>query len=315
MATSWPLCNSCSSSSSTPAASNEAATGQSCPQLKLPLLNGTDSSTSNRTSSLSIPQAQKDLCRWRTPVRDKYLIHRVVWFLLNLGLLSAYVQPRLKENPMLPMCLSALLHNRGVSVVLTVICFFLTNVFPYVSPGYTVKGKRRLGAPMARSPKENYCDKCNTAKPPRAHHCSQCDRCCLIMDHHCHILSNCVGQQNHRLWMCLLYFMFFLLLWSEACVVTAIIAGWQPNGWKTHPFKAVAADPFAYILFVSYLYFIFQSFMFISETVRLRARGATLIEDWQRSNSSLESPVSYADRGVCANLLAFWCRRRDETLE
>mmetsp|Transcript_6284 Transcript_6284/g.6990 ORF Transcript_6284/g.6990 Transcript_6284/m.6990 type:complete len:454 (-) Transcript_6284:3916-5277(-) len=55
--------------------------------------------------------------------------------------------------------------------------------------------------------RETFCKKCNTRRPPRCHHCSICHRCILQFDHHCVWLNNCVGYNNHRVFLLTLLYL------------------------------------------------------------------------------------------------------------
>jgi len=61
-----------------------------------------------------------------------------------------------------------------------------------------------------------YCKQCRVAKPDRSHHCSRCDKCTLKMDHHCQWTLSCVGFNNYKYFLMLLFWaswgVLFLLL-------------------------------------------------------------------------------------------------------
>lgn len=65
--------------------------------------------------------------------------------------------------------------------------------------------------------KRRFCLICHIFKPERCHveklilslfakHCSACDRCVLNMDHHCPWINNCVGFQNRKFFMQMLFY-------------------------------------------------------------------------------------------------------------
>lgn len=66
------------------------------------------------------------------------------------------------------------------------------------------------------SNKRRYCLSCHIFKPERCHHCSTCKRCVLNMDHHCPWINNCVGYQNRKFFILMLFYInitsFFLLI-------------------------------------------------------------------------------------------------------
>ncbi|KAI8509326.1 Palmitoyltransferase zdhhc21 [Branchiostoma belcheri] len=60
------------------------------------------------------------------------------------------------------------------------------------------------------------CKVCQIRRPPRSHHCRRCQQCVRKMDHHCPWINNCVGEENHWLFMQLLYYTLILVSLSIA---------------------------------------------------------------------------------------------------
>mmetsp|Transcript_4453 Transcript_4453/g.13506 ORF Transcript_4453/g.13506 Transcript_4453/m.13506 type:complete len:269 (+) Transcript_4453:132-938(+) len=83
-----------------------------------------------------------------------------------------------------------------------------------VDPGYVDAGMGADAEPRG------YCVFCDGMKPSRAHHCSRCNRCVRVMDHHCAFLQNCVGTNNRR---------HFVLLLYHAALATGIVLVFSPT--------------------------------------------------------------------------------------
>lgn len=60
------------------------------------------------------------------------------------------------------------------------------------------------------------CLTCRMYKPDRSHHCRICGRCVLRMDHHCPWIANCVGWNNYK---------YFLLMLFYALLETGFVLG------------------------------------------------------------------------------------------
>lgn len=56
------------------------------------------------------------------------------------------------------------------------------------------------------------CALCNTNVDLSSKHCGQCNRCVDSFDHHCKWLNNCVGGANYRLFIALIWSLFFCKL-------------------------------------------------------------------------------------------------------
>jgi len=59
-----------------------------------------------------------------------------------------------------------------------------------------------------------FCDYCQLYQPLRSKHCKSCERCIARYDHHCFFIGNCVGENNHLLFMVYLALESVLVFWT-----------------------------------------------------------------------------------------------------
>lgn len=55
--------------------------------------------------------------------------------------------------------------------------------------------------------KFRYCEECDNLQPPRSGHCHMCQQCVLKMDHHCVYMGNCIGFNNHKHFILMLFYL------------------------------------------------------------------------------------------------------------
>lgn len=53
-----------------------------------------------------------------------------------------------------------------------------------------------------------FCSVCETITPPRSWHCNTCNVCILKRDHHCYFTSYCIGHNNQRYFLMLVFHIF-----------------------------------------------------------------------------------------------------------
>ncbi|CAD8088721.1 unnamed protein product [Paramecium sonneborni] len=79
---------------------------------------------------------------------------------------------------------------------------FLFFIFIVCSnPGYQIRRQESLYTLIKSFDHQDICPICNVIKLPRSKHCDICQRCVLIYDHHCPWINNCVGAQNHLIFI------------------------------------------------------------------------------------------------------------------
>lgn len=60
-----------------------------------------------------------------------------------------------------------------------------------------------------------FCAVCETVTPPRSWHCNTCNVCILKRDHHCYFTSCCVGHDNLRYFLMLVFHIFISTVYAS----------------------------------------------------------------------------------------------------
>jgi hypothetical protein len=55
-------------------------------------------------------------------------------------------------------------------------------------------------------PNDTFCHKCEINRPARSHHCRVCKVCVLEYDHHCPWINGCIGYNNYRNFVLLIFY-------------------------------------------------------------------------------------------------------------
>lgn len=123
-----------------------------------------------------------------------FAINAIFYFEL-LYVLPRYVSPEENEKPFLwylHLTCGCIIYFNALS------CFW-----KIISTDTSVRG---LMLPVILKPGWRFCPLCECNAPPRSFHCYTCKTCILRRDHHCVFTGNCIGHNNHRYYMMLLFF-------------------------------------------------------------------------------------------------------------
>jgi palmitoyltransferase ZDHHC9/14/18 len=144
------------------------------------------------------------------------------------------------------------------------------------------------------------CKTCNILKPLRTHHCKVCDRCVERLDHHCPWIANCVGVNNHKIFVLLLG-----LLEVECLFIILECVGYLAREYKKSIFVGE-------ILLMVYCFVMFWSLggLFLYQAW-LVCKNLTTHEKMRKLFASTGNPFN---RGIFRNCIQFWSMKREFTI-
>jgi len=70
---------------------------------------------------------------------------------------------------------------------------------------------------------DHICPYCEIVKSRTARHCVICQRCVERYDHHCPWINNCIGIENHNVFLCLLFSLSFDFICTSIITTFALL--------------------------------------------------------------------------------------------
>eukprot|EP01118_Nematostelium_gracile_P008101 TRINITY_DN2666_c0_g1_i1.p1 TRINITY_DN2666_c0_g1~~TRINITY_DN2666_c0_g1_i1.p1 ORF type:complete len:302 (-),score=41.74 TRINITY_DN2666_c0_g1_i1:22-927(-) len=198
-------------------------------------------------------------------------------------------------------------------VLTTIALYFQTGI----DPGYLRKKEDELDhlgtdhddrthilIPNEDDDGNHFCKECNIQQPLRTKHCNKCDRCVLRFDHHCFFIGNCVGMNNHRVFMWYLLSQTITILWG----LILSFNGFQKTKGKEDWFEL---NLVILVVTMILLIFFFLPFGLLIFHVYLMITNQTTWETTKRQRISYLKDLSEStfpfDEGIMRNTYLFCC--------
>lgn len=184
---------------------------------------------------------------------------------------------------------------------------YLRTVF--TNPGYVEtpafeKGEKKVKTrSFADASKIGYCPICKVEKPPRAHHCSECKRCVRRMDHHCVWVGNCVGEDNHRMFV---QFLFWATVSLVVTLVIILVKMGTLEGFSDIFEENVASNILLLIAAFFVILFAPLTLALLILQIKLISKNMTTIELNYKDPNPFDKGISENWRKICGSSKILW---------
>eukprot|EP00929_Paragymnodinium_shiwhaense_P101535 TRINITY_DN64697_c0_g1_i1.p2 TRINITY_DN64697_c0_g1~~TRINITY_DN64697_c0_g1_i1.p2 ORF type:complete len:358 (-),score=65.08 TRINITY_DN64697_c0_g1_i1:120-1193(-) len=143
-----------------------------------------------------------------------------------------------------------------------------------------------------------WCKWCECYKPDRCHHCRVCRSCILRMDHHCPWIANCVGFNNHKYFLLLVFYSLASVMFICVTMVESLQRVLNDEATMSRRFLTVFCMTLAIMMCVLLT-------LFFSLHLCLMAKATTTIEFCEKAykrNGANAHAQSIYDLGVYRNV-------------
>ncbi|XP_075041246.1 palmitoyltransferase ZDHHC12 isoform X2 [Mixophyes fleayi] len=148
------------------------------------------------------------------------------------------------------------------------------------------------------------CGYCFLKQPMRARHCKSCQRCVRRYDHHCPWIENCVGENNHCLFMLYLTVQLLVLFWAFSLAWSGFQSETSWSGWlRVNIFLLLAFILISIFTMVVCLLLVSQLYLIACNTTTWEFMSHHRIPYLKQCDSD----TNPFDRGVVRNLWSFFC--------
>ncbi|XP_053207986.1 probable palmitoyltransferase ZDHHC24 [Panonychus citri] len=193
--------------------------------------------------------------------------------------------------------ISPIVHN---TIGLYILHNIMGNFIQIIRHQSTIRGQLLISNNNSSSSVNNqrYCWTCETYTPPRSYHCPSCDVCILKQDHHCSFAKSCIGFNNFRYFISLL---FHIAIGSFYCTtlnmffIWDLLGGFTLYNFLSHTFPflfwlfgrlhwysticcLISIINIAACLFTTGLIFYHCSTMIVGQTVHERAKSIQIYD-------------------------------------
>ena len=145
-----------------------------------------------------------------------------------------------------------------------------------------------------------FCRTCLNAKDLRVFHCPDCGLCIIRHDHHCPYLSNCIGLNNHKLFIFLVILNVFYFIYTTILLFSLSFA--STNKDKVDDLSKTLKGFLYFLTCLNGVLLLFHLALFINHVIYITT-GQTTSEKIRRKKGA-SNPFTLND--AIKNLKEFW---------
>ena len=148
----------------------------------------------------------------------------------------------------------------------------------------------------------NFCRTCLNAKDLRVYHCPDCDLCILRHDHHCPWLSTCIGLNNHKYFIILVFVNLIYFIYNTIILMDLVFSELKKDNISE---LSKTNNIFLYFLLIlNIIFLLFHIALLINHSIYI-STGQTTSEKIRRKKGA-KNP--FTNGNIVSNLIEFWKR-------
>ena len=146
----------------------------------------------------------------------------------------------------------------------------------------------------------NFCRTCLNAKDLRVYHCPDCGLCILRHDHHCPWLSTCIGLNNHKYFIILVFVNIIYFIYNTILLMNLAFSKIGKD--KISELSKTDNICLYFLLILNIIFLLFHIALLINHSIYI-STGQTTSERIKRKKGA-KNP--FTNGNIISNILEFW---------